>query len=151
MLLWLSMRPVLIIAILLWSAGGALAHGYRVGDLEILHPAIMVPSPQSDCSCAHVKIVNHGARTERFLGAVISAAARTHLVSISTGGGGLSMPAEVDIPPGATLDLTRHSWCLFMSGISQSLEADMGAVPGQLLFEKQGAVSIEFMIDAGGH
>ena len=38
-----------------------------------------------------------------------------------------------------------------MSGITTPLEADMGAVAGLLLFERQGAVDIEFMIDASPH
>jgi copper(I)-binding protein len=141
-----------IAALLLLVAGtAAQAHGYRVGDLEITHPAIMVPSAHSDCSCAHVKIINHGSRPEYFLGARISAASRTHLVRISTDGRGLAMPMRVEIPAGKSLDLTRHEWCLFMSGITATLEADMGAIPGQLMFENQGAVEIEFMIDAAGH
>ena len=136
---------------MLLAAGDALAHGYHAGPLEITHPAIMVPSGKSDCSCAHVKIVNHGKQSEFFLGAVISAASRTHLIKIAAGGGGLRMPLRVEIPPGATLDLTRHAWCLFMSGITTTLEADMGAIPGQLLFEHQGSVDIEFMIDPANH
>ena len=136
---------------LMLSASSALAHGYRAGPLEIAHPTIMVPSPQSDCSCAHVKIVNHGSQPEYFLGAVISAAHRTHLIEITAGGRGLGMPMRVEIPPGKTLDLSRHQWCLFMSGITTPLEADFGAVAGQLLFERQGAVDIEFMIDAAPH
>lgn len=134
--------------VLMFSASTALAHGYHAGPLEITHPAIMVPSPQSDCSCAHVKIVNHGSQPEYFLGAVISAANRTHLIEIAAGGQGLATPMRVEILPGKTLDLSRHHWCLFLSGITMPLEADMGAVAGQLLFEKQGAVDIEFMIDA---
>jgi periplasmic copper chaperone A len=132
------------------SVNAALAHGYHAGSLEITHPAIMVPSANSDCSCAHVKIANHGTTTEFFLGAVISAASRTHLIEISTDGHGLTTPMRIAIPAGTTLDLSRHHWCLFMSGITTTLEADMGAVRGQLLFEHQGVVEIEFMIDAAG-
>lgn len=132
-------------------AGTALAHGYQAGPLEITHPAIMVPSAHADCSCAHVKIVNRGSAPEHFLGAVISAADRTHLVEIAGGGRGLATPLRVEIPPGKTLDLSRQHWCLFMSGISATLEADMGTVAGKLLFERQGAVDIEFMIDAPHH
>ena len=116
--------------VLMFSASSALAHGYRAGPLEITHPAIMVPY---------------------FLGAVISAAHRTHLIEITAGGHGLATPMRVEIPPGKTLDLSRHRWCLFMSGITKPLEADMGAVAGQLLFERQGVVDIEFMIDASPH
>ncbi len=136
-------------ALLLAGGGaGALAHSYKFGDLEITHPTIMVPSAKSDCSCAHVKIVNHGAAPEYFLGAVISAAARTHLIEVSAQGDGFQTPMRVEIPPGGTLDLSHRHWCLFMSGITGTLEADMGAVTGQLLFEKAGQIPVEFMIDA---
>ena len=145
------MRIALAAMMLIAGSSATLAHGYRIGDLEILHPAIMVPSPQSDCSCAHVKIINHGSRSEYFLGADIVAASRTHLLSISTSGHGLTMPMRVEIPAGGTLDLTRHAWCLFMSGINMAFEADMGAIPGQLLFQNHGPVGIEFMIDAARH
>lgn len=137
--------------VLMLSASNSLAHGYRAGPLEITHPAIMVPTPQSDCSCAHVKIVNHGSQPEYFLGAVISAANRTHLIAFPANGHGLATPMRVEILSGQTLDLSHQHWCLFMSGITTPLEADFGAVAGQLLFERQGAVDIEFMIDAAHH
>jgi hypothetical protein len=35
-----------------------------------------------------------------------------------------------------------------MSGIAQTLEADFGAIPGQLRFEEDESVAVEFMIDA---
>ena len=140
--------PALAGLVITLSINAALAHGYHAGSLEIVHPAIMVPSPRSDCSCAHVKIINHGARSEYFLGATISAANRTHLIEISAKGNGIETPMRVEIPPGTALDLSRHHWCLFMSGITTALEADMGAITGQLLFEHQGKVEIEFMIDS---
>ena len=145
------MKLALAALLILLPGTAAQAHGYRFGDLEITHPAIMVPAVHSDCSCAHVKIFNHGSQAEYFLGATISAASRTHLEQISTDGHGLAMPMRVEIPAGQSLDLTRHAWCLFMSGITTSLEADMGVIPGQLIFENQGTVDIEFMIDAAGH
>ena len=133
--------PVLLVPV-------ALAHGYHAGSLEIVHPAIIAPAPGSDCTCAHVKIVNHGTRTAYFLGAIIDAANRTHLLAVSGGGAGLSLPSRVAIPPGATLDLNRPGWCLSMSGIAAPLEAGFGAIPGALLFEGKDPVKIEFMIDA---
>lgn len=138
------------LCLVLTASGPALAHGYRFGDLEIVHPAVMVPSGQTDCSCAHVKIVNHGTATEYLLGASIAAAQHTYLVSFTTGQG-LAMPLRLAIAPGATLDLSRHQGCLFMSGITTALEADMGVIPGKLLFERQGPTDIDFMIDAAGH
>ena len=154
-MLQLKRLAVLIVAmfplLLALQCTAVYGHSYTFGGLEILHPAVMVPNGQTDCSCAHLKIINHGTRTEYFLGADISIASRTHLLSISTAGHGIAMPTRVKIAPGETLDLNRHEWCLFMSGITATLEADVGIIPGKLRFENQGAVDIEFLIDEVPH
>ena len=148
----MSFRAATWVGLVLWAiVSPAAAHGYRFGPLEIVHPVVMVPSAHSDCSCAHMTITNHGSSTEYFLGASIAAASRTHLIEIDTRSGGVTMPVRAAIPPGGTLDLTRHSGCLFMSGITQTLEADVGTVQGQLMFETQGTVDIEFMIAPASH
>lgn len=133
------------------APGGAAAHGYRFGELEIVHPVILVPSSQADCTCAHLKIINHGAQTEYFLGARIGVAGRTELMQFAEFGRETSYPARVAIPPGGALDLHRHSWCLFMSGLKSSFEAYIGAYSGTLLFERAGNIEIEFMVDEGAH
>jgi len=146
------MKPAAFIVIVpLLAAAQAQAHGYRIGNLEIVHPAIVVPQPQFGCTCAHVKIVNHGRETEFFTGARIDVAGRTELMQFAEFGRETSLPARVAIPPGGILDLHRHSWCLFMSGLKSSFEAYMGAYSGTLLFERAGNVEIEFMVDEAAH
>ena len=142
------MRSAFSIALVLLAAGAAQAHSYRVGNLEILHPAIMVPRANSDCTCAHVTITNHGTETEYFLGADIEVASNTKLLRVAGHDHDFSALSEVAIAPGATLDLHRHEWCLFLSNISKSLEADMGAYPARLMFRRAGTIAIEFMVDA---
>ena len=133
---------------MLLAAGAAQAHSYRIGNLEIVHPAIMVPQANSDCTCAHVTITNHGSETEYFLGADIAVARNTRLLRVASHEHDISAPSEVAIAPGATLDLHRHEWCLFLSNISKSLEADMGEYPARLIFRHAGAIDVEFMVDA---
>ena len=145
------MRTAISIALVLLAAGAAQAHSYRIGNLEILHPAIMVPQANSDCTCAHVTIINHGSETEYFLGADIAVARNTRLLRVASHEQDISAPSEIAIAPGATLDLHRHEWCLFLSNISKSLEADVGAYPAQLKFRHAGAIDIEFMVDAPHH
>jgi copper(I)-binding protein len=145
------MRTALSIALVLLAAGIAQAHSYRFGNLEIVHPAIMVPQANSDCTCAHVTIINHGSDTEYFLGADIAIARNTRLLRLASHDHNISAPPEVAIAPGATLDLHRHEWCLFLSNISKSLEADMGEYPARLTFRHAGAIDIEFMVDAPHH
>ena len=74
------MRPAIAIALMLLVTSVAQAHSYRIGNLEIVHPAIMVPQAKSDCTCAHMKIINHGSETEYFLGADIAIARSTILL-----------------------------------------------------------------------
>ncbi len=145
------MRTIVIIALSLVAASLAQAHSYRIGNLEILHPAITVPQANSDCTCAHVTIINHGPETEYFLGADIAVARDTRLLHVASQGHDISTPSAVPIPPGATLDLHRNAWCLFLSSISKGLEADMGAYPARLMFRHAGTINIEFMVDAAHH
>jgi periplasmic copper chaperone A len=145
------MRTAITIALVLFAVSAAQAHTYRIGNLEIVHPTIMVPQANSDCTCAHVTIINHGAETEFFLGADISIARDTRLLHVANPATDISAPSEVAIAPGATLDLHRHKWCLFLSNISKSLEADVGAYPARLKFRHAGAVDIEFLVDAPHH
>ena len=80
------MRTAVAIALMLFGACAAQAHSYRIGNLEIVHPAIMVPEANSDCTCAHVTITNHGSEPEYFLGAdVQSPARRGFFMSRTTG------------------------------------------------------------------
>jgi copper(I)-binding protein len=144
-------RFTMAVASLLMLAQTAAGHSYRIGDLEIVHPAIMVPQENSDCTCAHVTIINHGSETEYFLGADIEVASNTKLLHVTSYDRDISSPSAVAIAPGATLDLHRHEWCLFLSNISKSLEADVGAYPARLMFRHAGAIDIEFMVDAAHH
>jgi periplasmic copper chaperone A len=137
----------LILIFSLLSAAEAQAHSYRIGNLEIVHPAIMVPQADSDCTCAHVAIINHGPETEYFLGADIAIARSTRLLHVASHDHDISAPSAVPIPSGATLDLHRHEWCLFLSNIHSSLEADMGTYPASLMFRHARTIEVEFMVD----
>jgi copper(I)-binding protein len=145
------MRTAISVALVLLAAGAAQAHSYRIGNLEIVHPAIMVPPENADCTCAHVKIINHGSEIEYFLGADIAIARDTKLLHVASPDHDISAPTAVTIAPGATLDLHRHEWCLFLSNIPKGLEADIGAYPARLMFRHAGTIDIEFMVDAPHH
>jgi len=125
----------------------AVAHEYNAGPIEIVHPAIMAPVARAGCTCAHVKIVNHGNQTEYFLGARINVAGHTALMQFADFGREMNLQTRVAIAPGGTLDLHRHSWCLFLSGLKSSIEPDMGVYSGILQFERAGDIEIEFMAD----
>lgn len=145
------MRTAVSFALMLFGACATQAHSYRIGNLEIVHPTIMVPQANSDCTCAHVTITNHGTETEYFLGADIAIARNTRLLHFASHDHTISAPSAVVIAPGTTLDLHRHEWCLFLNEIPKGLEADVGAYPARLKFRHAGAIDIEFMVDAPHH
>ncbi len=124
------------------------AHTLRVGNLEIVHPAITVPRLHSGSTCAHMKIVNQGVQTEYLLGARVGMTNSAAFMQLLELGGEAILRKRVAISPGETLDLSKPSWCLFLTGIKVALEPDAGVYPGTLLFERAGTVEIEFMIDA---
>jgi copper(I)-binding protein len=141
-------RVVPSLVFLLFGVVQAQAHSLRVGNLEIVHPAITVPRPHADHTCAHMKISNRGVQTEYFLGARIGIASAAALMQFPEFGSEAILRKKVAIPPGETLDLRKPSWCLALTGIKVSLEPDTGVYPGTLLFERARKVEIEFMIDA---
>ena len=145
------MRIAITLALLFFAIGSVQAHSYRIGDLEIIHPTIMVPQENSDCTCAHVTIVNHGSETEYFLGADIEVASDTRLLHVARHELQISSPSMVPIAPGATLDLHCHEWCLFLINVPKSLEADIGAYPAHLMFRRAGTIDVEFLVDANHH
>jgi copper(I)-binding protein len=104
------MRPALAIALMLFVMSAAHAHSYRIGNLEIVHPAIMVPQANSDCTCAHVTIINHGPDTEYFLGADIAIASSRRLLYVA------SHDHDISAPSACRLRQAPRSICIAMSG-----------------------------------
>ena len=132
------MRLASLAALLLLTAGAAFAHSYRVGVIEIIHPAIKVPDAGVDSTCANATIVNHGAEADYLVKAEIALAGLTQLVSTA-----------IAITPGAGFNLYDHQWCILLSGVTASLEADAGLYPGLLVFRHGGPIAVEFMVDYG--
>ncbi len=90
------MRTVPALALLLLAATSAQGHFYRIGNLEIVHRAIMQPEANSDCTCAHGRIINHSAETAYFLGADIAIAGSTKLHPTSRHAGTIDVEIMVD-------------------------------------------------------
>ena len=91
------MRTVPAFALLLPAATSAQGHFYRIGNLEIVHRAIMQSEANSDCTCAAVTLINHGAETAYFLGADLAIAGSTKLHPTSRHAGTI----DVEIMVGA--------------------------------------------------
>jgi copper(I)-binding protein len=143
------MRLASLAALLLLTAGAAFAHSYRVGVIEIIHPAIKVPDAGVDSTCANATIVNHGAEADYLVKAEIALAGLTQLVRLPDKMPPVSASTAIAITPGAGFNLYDHQWCILLSGVTASLEADAGLYPGLLVFRHGGPIAVEFMVDYG--
>jgi hypothetical protein len=122
------MRLASLAALLLLTAGAAFAHSYRVGVIEIIHP---------------------GAEADYLVKAEIALAGLTQLVRLPDKMPPVSASTAIAITPGAGFNLYDHQWCILLSGVTASLEADAGLYPGLLVFRHGGPIAVEFMVDYG--
>ena len=142
------MRTAIAIALLQPEATPALRHFCRIANLEIVHPAPIVPQSSSDCTCADVTIINHGSEAEYFLGADIAIVGSTKLLRVVGHDHDISAPSVVPITSGSTYDLHRNPQCMLLNTVTQSVEADVGAYPARPRFRHSKTIDVEFMVDA---
>jgi periplasmic copper chaperone A len=145
-------------------AGGAIAHEFKVGALDIGHPWSR-PTPEgADIAGGYLTITNKGRTADRLIGGSSPAASRIEVHEMTTVDGVTkTRPIEngLEIKPGQKVELKPGSYRILLFGLKQPL--DLGQkVKGTLLFEKAGSVDIVYNIEenpealkgaagAGGH
>lgn len=141
----------LLASLLLSSA--ALAHEFKIGDLEIIHPNIPAPAATAKAAGGFMAISNDGAVSDRLIAVETGIAKRAQVHTTATGADGVAkmahVPEGVEIPAGGTVVLERGGLHVMFMGLTGALkEGDM--VPVTLVFEHAGRVAIEFMVDPPG-
>jgi len=138
-----------LLGALLIFATGALAHGARVGTLEIIHPAIPQPAATAKTAAGYVAITNDGAQADRLIGVETAAAQMAMLHVTQAGADGVATMTHlegIELPPGETVVLEPGGMHVMLMGLTGSLtEGQM--VPATLIFEQAGRVEVEFMVD----
>ena len=143
------MRLASIFVALALAASGANAHEIQVGDLEIIHPAIPLPSRGAVTAAGYMAIVNNGTHPDRLIGVDVPMAKSTslHRTEVSADGVARMLPLDaVDIPADDTVRLEQGATHVMLMGLSAPLQ-DGDMVPATLIFEHAGRVEIEFMVD----
>ena len=148
----MNRRNLILTAIMLGVAPmTALAHEFKVGDLEIVHPWSRATG-QARPAVGYLKIRNNGATADRLLGATTRIAAHVMLhTNVIENGVAKMSPAEgVEIPPGAEIVLApKGDYHLMIMGLKQPLvEGD--TFPVTLIFEHAGKIEVTFATAAAG-
>jgi len=140
-------RALALIAALMFSTA-VHAHETTVGTLQIIHAHIPLPAKGAMAAGGFMEIVNTGTETERLIGLEVDfATAHLHQTVVDAAGVAAMNPVEaIEIPPGASVALEHGGYHVMLMGLNRTLAVgDM--LPGVLIFEHQGRVEIEFMVD----
>jgi copper(I)-binding protein len=142
---------VLGLAVVL-MAGGAWAHDYKVGSLEVDHPWSRATPKGAKVAGGYVKIRNTGSIPDRLVGGTFASSGGVEIHEMSTDRGVMKMrelQAGLEIKPGETVELKPGSFHLMFTGLTRPL-AKGDRVKGTLNFEKAGSVDVEFAVEAIG-
>jgi periplasmic copper chaperone A len=141
---------ILAFVVSLLLAGPALAHEFKVGDLEIIHPNIPEPAASAKSAGGYMTIVNSGTEADRLIGIETGLAAKAdvHESKVDASGVGSMDPVPaLEIPAGGTVTLERGGYHVMFMGLKGPLmEGEMQKAT--LIFEKAGRIEVEFMIEA---
>lgn len=151
------MRSTLTLAVGLAAAlltTPALAHEYKLGDLEIVHPYILESTGKT--AAGYFSITNHGSTGDSLV-AVKADVPHAAVHATETDSSGISRMTPVpalEIPAGATVTLQPGGLHVMFMGLARPL-ADGDRLPATLVFEKAGEVAVDFNVqprtpDAGG-
>jgi copper(I)-binding protein len=148
----MNRRHLLLItaAFSLWPIA-ALAHEFKVGDLEIEHPWSRATG-QTRPAVGYLKIRNNGTTADRLLGATTRIAEHVMLhANVIENGVAKMSPAEgLEIPPGGEVVLApKGDYHLMIMGLKQPL-AEGDTFPVTLIFEHAGKVDVTFVTAAAG-
>lgn len=136
-------------------AGVALAHGYKLGALEIGHPWTRATAPGAKVGGGYMKITNTGTETDRLIAGSSAIAGHVEIHEMAITNGIMIMrevKGGIEIPAGGTVELKPGGYhVMFIDLTGQIKEGDK--VKGTLKFEKAGSIDVEFAaekIGAGG-
>lgn len=149
--------PSLFVALALTLIGAgslirdALAHEYKAGDLVIGHPWARATLPGAKVGGGYLTITNNGTVPDKLTGFSSAIADHGELHEMSTSGGVMRMREikGLEIKPGETVAFKPGANHLMFMEIKEPL-VEGKRVKGTLIFERAGAVEIEFVVDKAG-
>lgn len=143
---------VFVLALLFASGQSVFAHEFKVGDIEIGHPWSRATPAGAKVAGGYLTITNTGSSPDRLLSisSDISAKAELHEMGVKDGVMTMRPVADgLEIPAGGKVTLGPGSYhVMFMDLKQPPREGEMFAAT--LTFEKAGAVTVEFAVQAIG-
>lgn len=129
------------------------AYDYKVGALEIDHPWSRAVPKGATVAAGYLVIRNTGTEPDRLVSGSTPVAGKFEVHEMSVDNKGVMrmrpIPAGVVIKPGETVELKPQSIHIMMTGLKQPIEKGK-PFKGSLVFEKAGAVEVDFAVEGAG-
>jgi periplasmic copper chaperone A len=130
----------------------ALAHDYKVGQIHVDHPWTKATPAGARVAGGYMKITNQGDQVEKLLSAQTDISERTEIHEMAVVNGQMTMrevAGGLVIKPGETLELKPGSFHMMFMGLKKN-PAEGESFKGKLVFEKAGALEVEYKGEAMG-
>lgn len=143
---------VILCATVALAAAPLVAHEFRGGNLDLLHPSVPPTPPGANVAAGYVVIVNSGTEDERLLGgsAPFADGVELHRTTVENDVARMRrLDDGLAIPAGATVRLEPGGMHLMFVGLAEPLH-DGERRPVTLVFERAGDVELEFAVERPG-
>ena len=141
------------ILLLFAMSHAALAHEFKVGDVEIVHPWSRATPEGAKVAAGYLELKNDGAEPDRLVSATGEIAGKTEIHEMAVDAGGVMtmrpVPGGLEIPAGGEVELKPGSFHIMFMDLKQGAK-EGEKFKGTLTFEKAGTVEVEFAVDKMG-
>lgn len=149
------MKKTLSLVFTLLVSITALAHDYRLDQLEVDHPWSRPTPPNTQVGGGFMTITNHGETSDRLISVEVDFARTVEIHETRQEGELMRMvhlPEGLEIPAGATVNLQPGGHHVMFMGLSQQLR-EGEHLEAVLVFEQAGNLPVLFHVEArsGGH
>ena len=134
------------------AAGPAVAHDFKSGPIEVVHPWARATPPAAKVGGGYAEIRNSGAEADRLVSATAEIAGRVEIHEMAVKDGVMTMrPVDggVAVPAGGAAALAPGGYHLMFMELKRPLAAG-DSFTGSLTFEKAGTVPVTFSVEAIG-
>jgi copper(I)-binding protein len=127
--------------------GPASAHDFKAGMIEIDHPWSRPTPPSAPVAGGYMILQNGGPDTDRLVQVMspIAARAEIHRSVVEDGVASMRPVDGLALEPGATVDFEAEKLHIMFIGPKQQLQ-DGDKFPATLVFEKVGAIDVDFAV-----
>ena len=140
-------RTAAVLAAFLALVGPAASHDFTAGTIEIGHPWSRPTPPSAPVASGYMTLTNSGAEADRLveISSPLSERAEIHRSTIEDGVASMRPLDGLPLEPGRTVDFAAEKLHIMFIGPERQMK-DGDRFPATLVFEKAGAVEIEFVV-----